>query len=111
MSLKCLFGLIVCLNYNGSWIPDADVNKIKDLCREVATAPASSFLNRTGDNRSGDNSGAVLADKLSDLGLEFSWSRDGSVYAHQSSTLNKRAVSDACDELRTIARYKKNWSE
>ena len=92
-------------------MPDTDVNEIKDLCRVVATAPASSFLNRTGDNRSGDNSGAVLAYKLSDLGLEFSWSKDGSVYAHQSSKLNKRAVSDACNELRTIARYKKNWSD
>ena len=92
-------------------MPDTDVNEIKDLCRVVATAPASSFLNRTGDNRSGDNSGAVLAYKLSDLGLEFSWSKDGSVYAHQSSKLNKRAVSDACNELRTIARYKKNWRD
>lgn len=96
-------------------MPDTDVNEIKDLCRVVATAPASSFLNRTGDNRSGDNSGdnsgAVLAYKLTDLGLEFSWSRDGSVYAHQSSKLNKRAVSDACNELRTIAKYKQNWSD
>ena len=111
MSLKCLFGLAVCLNYNGSWIPDAAVNEMKDLCREVAMAPAISFLNRTGENRSGDNSGAVLADELSDLGLEFSWSIDGSIYAHQSSALNKRALSDACNELRTIAKYEKNWSE
>lgn len=111
MSLKCLFGLTVCLSYNGNWIPEENVNEMMDLCRQVAMAPASSFLNRTGENRSGDNSGVDLANELSDLGLEFSWSREGSSYAHQISALNKRAVSDACNKLRTIAGYQKNWSE
>lgn len=111
MSLKCLIGLVTCLSYNGSWIPNADVAAMKSLCKQVARAPASSFLNRAGDNRSGDNSGTVLANELEDLGLDFSWSREGSVYAHQLSALNKKAVSGACNEFRSIARYKKNWSE
>lgn len=106
MSLKCFFGLAVCLNYHGSWISDEDVRVMKNLCSQVSVVSAGSFIN-TGENRAG----ADLAEELDGLGLEFSWSRNRTIPGHKLTAMNKRELSRACGELRNIANGQRNWSE
>ena len=106
MYLKCLFGLAVCLNYHGSYIPEDNVREMRALCNEAARLPAGSFISTSENPRGND-----IARELMKQGLDFTWSEDASIYVHQLVVQRKTELLGACEDLLNIAEGRQNWSD
>lgn len=106
MYLKCLFGLAVCLNYHGSYIPEDNVREMRALCNEGARLPAGSFISTSENPRGND-----IARELIKQGLNLTLSNDGTIQGHQLVVQRKTELLRACEDLRNIAERRQNWSD
>ena len=115
MSLKCLLGLVSCLNYMGDKIPDEAVYSIIYQCDRVTVQPTLSFV-IDGKYRAGQQQGYIILEQLEKSGLKFSWKPDKKVSNYDRASQNynlatyrKREVERACSKFLSVANNKTNW--
>jgi len=106
MNISCVLGLVVCLNYQGTNIPDEDVFVMRVYCDEISSFPASSFL-----MNSRYHEGYSWADELEKLGLKFKWKPKGRPSQGQLENFRKAELNRACREFIAIASSPRNWKK
>ncbi len=101
MSIKCILGLVACLNYHGSSISEQDSESILESCEDIKSIPVREFVYSGAESIYGD--GAVRADLLYDAGLRFHYPD------HPTPEQKKSTVLKACSEFKAIYSNDANW--
>jgi hypothetical protein len=98
MSLKCILGLIACLNFHGNKVPLPDAESVLDLCDQIKATPVSYF-----DIDNGDVRGSATVSLARDYGLEYDWPKD------LSPSGRKRAAMNACRDFKRLYHTDSAW--
>jgi len=98
MSLKCVLGLVACLNHESQTITAHDAVEIIDTCEQISKYKVSDF--KEYKQRGG---GRVLADIMYDQGLRFKYPDDPTPYQR------RKAVFIACRQFTKAFNTDSKW--
>ncbi len=108
MAISCVFGLVACLDYKGTEIPEEDVANIRFYCSEIQPLPASTYIENYSVPMAA-RLGYIYADALDELGLEFSWKPSGDFTTARLAEYRKVEIGAACREFIQISSQPSNW--